>query len=204
MLGFRKPDTRTAGIVNGHVDHSLSDEIPPKRILIYYYRFRTTAASFHILKLSSQGRINVPPQQGTLSVAPGGRAAAHRHLEVGEWDLDIRLMDFVAGLSIGQKLLAGHPLNLVSTWELLLQDAHLPPMIMPVKRLEDVTATPNVTVRTSSEEGLHSPTDTLSSTKEDMESAGEPHSTEDMTTTQFPEGGRQAWLTVLGGHVSCY
>ncbi|GLB41018.1 putative MFS general substrate transporter [Lyophyllum shimeji] len=102
-------------------------------------------------------------------------------------------------LSIGQKLLAGHPLKLVSTWELLCQDFRLPPMIMPVKSLDDVTTLPNDTARTSSERDLHSPTETFATTKEDLESAAQPSSTADMSSPQFPEGGLRAWLTVLGG-----
>lgn len=75
-------------------------------------------------------------------------------------------------------------------------------MPVTVKRLEDVTTLPHDALRTSSEQGLHSPTDTLSTTKGDLESGVESESpTKLMTSPQFPEGGRQAWLTVLGGYV---
>ncbi|KAF5381766.1 hypothetical protein D9615_005434 [Tricholomella constricta] len=72
-------------------------------------------------------------------------------------------------------------------------------MIMPLKRLEDVTTLSDDTARTSSERGLHSPT-ASSTTKEDLESAVQPAQlTELMNSPQFPEGGLRAWLTVLGG-----
>ncbi|KAG6865454.1 hypothetical protein C0991_002377 [Blastosporella zonata] len=66
---------------------------------------------------------------------------------------------------------------------------------MPEKSVDDVTISPTVPTYASSEQGLQSPTNSISTAKEDLEDASRPLPT-------FPEGGLQAWLTVLGGFVS--
>lgn len=66
----------------------------------------------------------------------------------------------------------------------------------------DVLSGPDANTRASSEEGLR-PT-MISDSKEDIESAQPlPAVDEPIASTlpQFPEGGLQAWLTVIGGYV---
>jgi hypothetical protein len=72
-------------------------------------------------------------------------------------------------------------------------------MTIPATRApHDVVGVPDATTRSSSEEGLH-PT-MISHSKEDIEST-QPMSRPDLAVPpQFPEGGLQAWLTVIGGY----
>jgi hypothetical protein len=66
----------------------------------------------------------------------------------------------------------------------------------------DAPVLPDGTTRTSSEERSHIATSRISS-KEDMESAQPIPKLEETSqaSPQFPEGGLQAWLTVVGGYV---
>ncbi|KAG6911040.1 hypothetical protein DXG01_005456 [Tephrocybe rancida] len=69
---------------------------------------------------------------------------------------------------------------------------------MPEKGVDDVSRSPTDPAYTSSEQGLRSPTDSVSSTKEDLEVASRPLPAAVVNTPTFPEGGLQAWLTDHG------
>ncbi|KAG6833145.1 hypothetical protein H0H87_010859 [Tephrocybe sp. NHM501043] len=72
---------------------------------------------------------------------------------------------------------------------------------MPEKRVDDVTISPNVPAYTPSEQGLTSPTNSVASTKEELEVAAGQPSIAHANAPGFPEGGIQAWFTVLGGTI---
>jgi hypothetical protein len=71
----------------------------------------------------------------------------------------------------------------------------------PTRRVpHDAVGVIDANTRSSSEEGLH-PT-TMSHSKEDIESKRPIPGTDRAvpTSPQFPEGGLQGWLTVIGGY----
>jgi hypothetical protein len=71
--------------------------------------------------------------------------------------------------------------------------------ILVTRVTHDGLGLPDVTIRTSSEEGLQ-PT-RMSLSKEDTESTRQMPGLDQAASPQFPEGGLQAWLTVVGGYV---